>query len=193
MESRKFDPARAEKLNDPRRLEMLPPDILWHAVGAGSPSTVVDIGAGTGLLTAAFARLAPDAHFYAADISPDMLAFMRAHLPADVAGRVTPVLSTETSVPLPDDVAGVVTTVALYHELDDPPALLREVHRLLAPEGRLLIVDWKKGAAAADHGPSDSHRVSGEQIAAALREAGFTGVETHEVLEHFSVVTGTRK
>ena len=33
MDDRKFDPAKAERLNDPARLERLDPDVLWAAAG----------------------------------------------------------------------------------------------------------------------------------------------------------------
>ncbi len=192
MNGHRFDPARAERLNDPRRLEMLRPEAVWQAAGVPSPRAVVDVGAGTGLVTAAFARLAPDARFYAVDVSEDMLAFMRAHLPEDVAGRVTPVLGRGSAVPLPDEVADVVTMIGVYHEFDDTAAALSEARRLLADGGRLLVVDWKKGAHVPGFGPSEESRVAAEEIASGMRSAGFGDVEPHDLLERFSVLTGTR-
>ncbi len=190
-EGHKFDPAKMERLNDPKRLEMLRPDLLWEALTSPSPRVAVDIGAGTGLVTAAFARLAPDARFYAVDVSEQMLDFMRSHLPSDVAGRITPVLSAEVDVPLPAGTADLVTMIGVYHELDDPEASVREARRLLGEGGRLLVVDWKKGAAAAGFGPSDESRVTAEEIAAQLSAAGFHDIEEHSTLEPFSVVTAT--
>ncbi|HEY3317827.1 MAG TPA: class I SAM-dependent methyltransferase [Coriobacteriia bacterium] len=190
-EGHKFDPANAERLNDPKRLEMLLPDLLWEALASPSPRIAVDIGAGTGLVTAAFARLAPDARFYAVDVSEQMLDFMRSHLPSDVAGRIEPVLSAEVEVPLPAGSADLVTMIGVYHELDDPEATVREARRLLGEGGRLLVVDWKKGAAGPGFGPSDASRVAAGEIADAMRDAGLHEVQTHDVLEHFSVVTAT--
>lgn len=186
----KFSPEHAEKLNDPQRLAELDPPALWEALGRPSPRAIVDIGAGTGLVTAAFARLAPDARVYAADLSPEMLSWQSAHLPADVAGRIEPVLAEETRVPLADGVADLVTMVALFHELDDAGATLRDVRRLLAVGGTLLIVDYKPEDDGP--GPVPPSRVSAEEIEAAIRAAGFVDVVSHDVLSRFSVLSGTR-
>lgn len=188
--AQKFNPAHAARLHDPERLKLFPPDVMWHALGDPEPRAILDVGAGTGLLTSAFARLAPSAVVYAADTSGDMLAFLRAHVPADVAERVVPVLSAEESVPLPDGAVDVVTMVALYHELEDPRAMLREVVRLLRPGGRLLIVDWKKQTTC--EGPPLEHRVDGRDIVAAAEDAGFEDAASHDVLEDFSVITARR-
>jgi ubiquinone/menaquinone biosynthesis C-methylase UbiE len=189
-DDRKFDPARAARLNDPTRLELLVPEIMWSAAAVAGPHVIVDIGAGSGLVSVAFARLAPDATVYAADVSAEMLAYLVAHLPDDVGGRVVPVLSEEAHVPLGDGIADLVTMVTLYHELNDPVATLRDAQRLLAPGGRLLVVDWAKEQTLS--GPPMAHRVAGVEIAASLAAAGFGDVEMHEALRGFSVVTATR-
>jgi ubiquinone/menaquinone biosynthesis C-methylase UbiE len=191
MDDRKFDPARAERLNDPARLERLDPGVMWAAAAIADPLSIVDIGAGTGLLSAAFARLAPRATVYATDLSDEMLAWMTAHLPDDVANRLVPLRSGESAVPLPDGVADLVTMVALYHELDDPEASLVEARRLLHSGGRLLIVDWRREEGAT-MGPPLAHRVAVGVIMEAVREAGFCDVASHEVLADFSAVTATR-
>ena len=192
MDDRKFDPGRAERLNDPARLESLDPGIMWAAAAKADPLSIVDIGAGTGLLSAAFARLAPHATVYATDLSDEMLAWMTAHLPDDVADRLVPLKSGESAVPLPDGVADLVTMVALYQELEDPAASLAEVHRLLRPGGRLLIVDWKLDDSAT-MGPPLAHRVGVGNIMEAVCAAGFDDVASHDVLADFSVVTATRR
>ena len=191
MDDHKFNPARAERLNDPARLEKLDPDVMWAAAGVPDPALIVDVGAGTGLLSAAFARLAPRAMVYAADLSDAMLAWMEAHLPSDVAGRVVPLKADESAVPLPDAAADLVTMIALYHELEDPAASLAEALRLLRPAGRLLIVDWKREEGATS-GPSFEMRVGAEDIVAAVAAAGFAHALSHDVLADFSVVTATK-
>lgn len=192
MDDRKFDPARAERLNDPARLERLDPAVMWAAAGVPDPASIVDVGAGTGLLSAAFARLAPRATVYAADLSDAMLAWMTSHLPEDVAGRVIPLKADESAVPLPDAAADLVTMIALYHELEDPAASLAEALRLLRPGGRLLIVDWKREEGAAP-GPPFEMRVGVEDIVVAVTGAGFADSVSHEVLADFSVVTATKR
>jgi ubiquinone/menaquinone biosynthesis C-methylase UbiE len=191
MDDRKFDPSRAERLNDPARLELLDPVAMWTAAAVTDPLSIVDIGAGTGLLSSAFARLAPGATVYAADVSDEMLAWMTGHLPRDVADRVVPLKSDESAVPLPDAAADLVTMIALYHELDDPAASLAEARRLLRIGGRLLIVDWKRDDRV-PVGPPMAMRVDAVDILSAVERAGFAHVASHDVLADFSVVTATR-
>lgn len=190
MAAEKFDVARAARLSDPARLEILVPEVMWRAADVDDPRVIVDVGAGAGLLTFAFARLAPRATVFAADVSEEMLAFLAAHVPPDLADRIVPVLADESHVPLPDGTAGLVTMVALFHELHDPAATLTDARRLLVAGGRLLVVDWAKEEAP--NGPSFASRAAAADIVAAAVAAGFSSVETHEVLRGFSVLTGTR-
>jgi hypothetical protein len=48
MESKKFDPKKREKLNDPGRHTCPNPDLIWQALELSSPEILVDFGAGTG-------------------------------------------------------------------------------------------------------------------------------------------------
>jgi ubiquinone/menaquinone biosynthesis C-methylase UbiE len=185
-----FDVARAKRLDDPERLKALSPETMLAAAGIEEPRVIVEIGAGTGLITAEFARLAPTATVYAVEVSDEMLCWMRSHLPPEMSGRVVPIKAEETRVPLQDGVADLVVTVTVFHELSDAPATLREALRLLATGGRLLVVDWAKEAAP--RGPTLAERVDITEIVERVAEAGFTQVESHDVLPGFSVVTASR-
>ena len=47
----KFDPEKMEKLNDPERLNDIPPDFIWEKLDVRTPGTLVDLGAGTGFFS----------------------------------------------------------------------------------------------------------------------------------------------
>jgi SAM-dependent methyltransferase len=129
-------------------------------------------------------------------VADEALAWLGTHLPDDVfgdtvsAGRVVPLASTETSVPLPDASADVVAMINVHHELDDRAAMLRESARLLRPGGRLLIVDWKDEATP--KGPPLAARIPARTIVREIEEAGLVDVRRHEVLPHHTMVTATR-
>jgi len=172
----KFDMAKLEKLNDPARLESLPPGVFWHALDEPAGARViVEIGAGTGLFAAEFAKRAPSAVIYAADTAPQMLDWMREHRPEVSEGRIVPVLATETSVPLEDGVADALYMINLHHELAEPDASYSDAYRLLAPGGRLLVVDWADRDTP--KGPPRDVRVSAPALQALLEDAGFKGVQ----------------
>ena len=171
----KFDMAKLERLNDPGRFESLPPDVFWRALGEPSDAhVIVEIGAGTGLFAAEFARRAPEAVIYAADTAQQMLDWMQEHRPEVAAGRVVPVLATETGVPLAEGIADALYMINLHHELAEPEASYAEAFRLLAPGGRLLVVDWADRDTP--KGPPRDVRVSASDLVGFLERAGFTDV-----------------
>jgi len=187
----KFDPAKLEKLNDPGRFETLRPDVMWDAFALENPRMLVEIGAGTGMFAGEFARRAPGVVVYAADTVTDMVAWMTENRVEVAEGRVLPLLSTETAVPLGDAVADGVYMINLHHELADPGAIYSEAHRLLRPGGRILVVDW--APADTPKGPPAAVRTSAGELAVFLERAGFEDVEMHDGLPWHSLLTAQHR
>lgn len=171
----KFDLAKMTKLNDPGRFETLPPTVLWDAVGAPSDArTIVEIGAGTGLFAAEFARLAPGATVYAVDIEEAMLAWMRENRPEVASGRLVPMLAEESRIPMDDATADVAYMINLHHELANPAGSYAEARRILAPGGAFMAADWAR--VESPKGPPLEVRADPLEVAAILRDAGFEDV-----------------
>jgi len=191
MAHQKFDMSKIARLDDTGRFDTMKPEVMWQALGSPRPGTIVEIGAGTGLFAEKFAELAPDAIVYAADIEPAMLDWMREHRLTAEEGRLIPVLSAESSVPLGDAIADLVVMLNLHHELAEPAATYAEAHRLLRPGGQVLVVDWLD--IETPKGPPLAIRASAAQIVVHLEDAGFTQVAAHEgALPWHSLVTGAR-
>ncbi|MGV8083137.1 MAG: class I SAM-dependent methyltransferase [Coriobacteriia bacterium] len=186
----KFDLAKLEKLNDPGRLVDIDPVRMWDALGNPDPRVIVEIGAGTGLFSATFAEKAPQATVYAVDIEPTMIEWVTEHRVEAFGGRLVPVLGEESRVPLADEIADLVFMVNVHHEFADPAATYAEALRLLAPGGQVLAVDW--APVESPKGPPLEIRVTAEELARFLSEAGFVDVVVHEPLRWHSLVTGRR-
>ncbi len=191
MEDKKFDPKKLERLNDPKRLTMLNPDLIWRALGLKDPRVLVDIGAGTGFFAVPFSRKTHHGKVYACDISDVMLDWMKEHLPPDTRDAVVPVKMDEDAVPLPDGIADLVYMINLHHELELPAAIMAEARRLLRKGGSLMIIDWKKEETP--EGPPVSIRVAEETIMSDLRAAGFSGITLHKVLPYHNFVVGVKQ
>ena len=91
-------------------------------------------------------------------------------------------------MPLGTGAVDVVLMVNLYHELDDRPATLRSVRRVLAPGGHVVVSDWSRRGTSGS-GPSPEHRVPEATVAKELHAAGFTRVERHELYGDFFTLT----
>jgi ubiquinone/menaquinone biosynthesis C-methylase UbiE len=188
--SRKFDPKKLARLNDPKRLEHLNPDLIWDKAGLKDPSVVVDIGAGTGFFALRFIRKMEKGRVYACDISDEMLSWMEGNLPQESKGRVIPVKMKESTVPLPDAVADLVYMIDLHHELEQPDRILGEALRLLKRGGKLLVIDWKKEQTP--EGPPLEIRVTEETIASQMRNAGFKKIIKYAVLPYHHFLVGEK-
>ena len=103
--------------------------------------TVVDVGAGTGLLSLAFAERT--ARVWAIDSSPAMGEYLRVKAASAGLGNVEIVLASAVSLPLIDACADLVVSNYCLHELRDADKLraLEEALRVLKPGGRLMIGD----------------------------------------------------
>jgi len=190
MAHQKFDIAKLDKLNDPGRFDTIDPLLVAAAGDLTSAGTIVDIGAGTGLFAARFADLAPRATVYAVDAEPVMIEWMREHRDEVATGRVVPVLSDETSVPLDDGMADVVVMINVHHELAEPAETYREAVRVARPGGRVVVADWAPGDSP--KGPPQHIRVDADGIVQALQSAGLTDVTVYGGMPHHSLVAGRK-
>jgi ubiquinone/menaquinone biosynthesis C-methylase UbiE len=171
----KFNPDRLARLNDPEREKMLDPAVLWQGFGVETPSTVVDLGAGTGFFAVRFApRLARGGTIWACDTEPVMVTWMKEHLTPAQLAHVTPLEIEENAIGLPDACADLVYLVNVFHELEDAPRMLWELLRLLKPGAPLAVVDWKKKTM--EHGPPVERRVEAAAIRSRMERAGLQGV-----------------
>jgi SAM-dependent methyltransferase len=108
-----------------------PPDAVAFLVG-DRPRRLLDLGAGTGLLTDVLVGAGHDV--VAVDPSPEMLAELSAHLPG-----VVPAVGTAEAVPLGDASVDAVVAGQAAHWFDPAPAA-REIRRVLRPGGTLGLV-----------------------------------------------------
>ena len=101
-----------------------------------SDGIVLDIGAGTGMLTAAVTDRR--GHVFGVDIAARMLALAGARLP----GRL--VRADAARLPFQDDTFPAAYTVWVLHLFGNPTAVLAEAARVLIPGGRLVIMTTNK-------------------------------------------------
>ena len=130
--ARSFGPAAAHY---DRARPTYPPDVIAWALGPDvgpGRGSVVDVGAGTGLLTRVLVPLAGEV----LPVEPDPL--MRAQLAAATPG-VVPRDGAAESIPVPDASVDAVVSGQAYHWFD-PEAANAEAARVLRPGGHFAAV-----------------------------------------------------
>jgi len=106
---------------------------------------VADVGAGSGYYTMLLsAAVGPRGRVYATDIQPEMLALIRKKIEANRVSNVELVLGTATEPRLPDAAIDLALMVDVYHELAQPQAFLQSLKRTLKPDGRLVLIEFRK-------------------------------------------------
>lgn len=110
------------------------------AVGEGSPGAMLDLGTGTGRM---LERIAPKfGRAVGVDASHAMLAVARANLEKAGLSRVELRQGDIHALPFTRGSFDLVIIHQVLHFLEDPGRALREAAAMLAPGGRLIVVDF---------------------------------------------------
>lgn len=135
----------AEWLDRPEREIEERPSLAIAALDIRPGQVVADVGAGSGYYTERLARqVGPDGRVYATDIQPEMLAMLERRMKRARLENVELVLSTDVDPRLPDSAFDLVLMVDVYHELARPQEVLRNLRRSLKPDGRLVLIEYRK-------------------------------------------------
>jgi SAM-dependent methyltransferase len=119
-------------------------DYFGEQVGPGLPESpvIADLGCGPGLLLRDLSQRYPGATLVGLDVTRAMIEYAEQ---LDYAGQrptyhVCDV--TTGSLPLADAGVDLLSMVAVFHVLNDPLSVSREIRRVLSPGGLFLLQDW---------------------------------------------------
>jgi ubiquinone/menaquinone biosynthesis C-methylase UbiE/Fe2+ or Zn2+ uptake regulation protein len=115
-------------------------EAMGEALGPGPFKLLVDLGTGTGRILELFADRYERG--LGLDLNQAMLAYARSKLATTELTRAQVRHGDIYALALPDGVADAVVMHQVLHFLSEPAAAIREAARVLAPGGRLLIVDF---------------------------------------------------
>lgn len=182
----RFNPDKAEKLLDPQRAQMLPPEKVIHTLDLKEGDVVADLGAGNGFLTIPLARQTKRT-VYAVDIEPKMLELLRERAAQQEIDNIEYVQSDLENIRLDDQCVDVAISAFVLHEISDLPKAFSEMRRILKPGGKALLIDWE--AQEMDMGPPLDERIPAEDMRRFLHKQGFRikQVQFHETNYAFVV------
>lgn len=172
MAGRRFNPEKAAKLLDPKRVELLPSDQFIDMLNINESDHIADLGAGNGFFTIPFSE-ATKQTVYGVDISSDMLEALKTRVEEKNIENVEYLLSNLESINLPDACVEKVFAAFVLHEVPDLNQAISEIKRILKPNGRAVILEWKK-VDEVTMGPPNHERMQSEDLANQFKEQGFT-------------------
>lgn len=114
--------------------------VVERTADVTSGERVLDLGCGTGALLERIARHTTDAELVGVDLSRGMVEHARHKLKTVSEFRIEQVDAHD--LPFDDGSFDAVVCASTFHYFTDPSAVLEEVHRVLRPEGRLVLLDW---------------------------------------------------
>ena len=126
--------ATAPSIRDEQALRL-----LVEFTGTGPADSVLDVACGPGLVVTAFARVASRAT--GIDVTPAMIERARDHQRACGLDNVDWRIGDILPLPYPDGAFSVVVCRFAFHHFPDPLAVLREMARVAAPSGKVVVAD----------------------------------------------------
>lgn len=115
---------------------------LAHHVSVGKGGRVLELAAGTGILTKCLSeKLGTDTAITASDLNEGMLRLMDRHVPPSVADRR---VADAGDLPFDDASFDAIACQFGYMFFPDKPAASREAFRVLNPGGRFVFNVWDK-------------------------------------------------
>ncbi|MFL5620749.1 MAG: methyltransferase domain-containing protein [Gemmatimonadaceae bacterium] len=157
--------------------------------------TVLDVGSGSGTdVLIASQLVGARGKVFALDMTEAMRAKLRSNVSAAGAANVEVLDGNAEELPLPDASVDVVTSNGVLNLVPDKAAAIREIARVLKPDGRVQLADIVVGTL-----PSDSCRAQPdlwaecivgatreEDYISMLRDAGFRMVDVLQRLDYFA-------
>ena len=138
--------------------------------------TLIDVGTGPGFVAIqAVPYVTRSGKIYAVDQAQGAIDQLKKQNPFPYI--IEPILAPGDAIPLKDGLAQAVLMANVLHHLENPKHLIVEAKRLLAPTGRLLLVEFDPEGPT-DFGPPQKERMSLDTATELLTSSGFTHTQT---------------
>jgi ubiquinone/menaquinone biosynthesis C-methylase UbiE len=173
--------AGAAWLDRPERIEEEQPDRALDVLKIAKGAVVADVGSGSGYITAKIAtRVGATGRVFAVDIQPEMLRLLGVRLQKNNITNVTPVLGEVDDPKLPPGALDLEVLVDVYHEFSAPQTMLRHLREALKPDGRIVLLEYRKEDPDIPIRPE--HKMSVAEAKIELEAEGFTLAQVDESL-----------
>ena len=176
-------PSWVAAFDDPKRDAWQKPKEVVAALELRPGMRVADLGAGTGYFSRWLSEaVGPTGTVFAVDPEPNLVGYLRTRAEREHTDNVVPVLASFDNPRLPAGGVDIVLIVDTYHHIDDRLTYFRNLRRVLAPGGRVAVVDWQQGKLPV--GPPPEHKLARQLVVDEMQESGYRLVASPEVLEY---------
>ena len=177
---------KAQEWDTPERQERARAvaQVIREHVILSTSMRVIDIGAGTGLLGLELASHVGS--MVLAEPSAGMLEVARQKLAGSGPANATAIEFDLPAEPPPGAPFDLAVSLLMLHHVEDTQAVLSSIHALLAPDGRMALLDLdSEDGSFHDEDAEGIHHHGFDQaeIVRLAESAGFEGVETRIVYE----------
>jgi len=177
-------------LERPEREQEENPEGALDALNLKPGMVVADVGSGTGYMSLKLARrVGASGKVYAEDVQPDMLEKVRANAAKSGLKNIETVQGAYTDPKLPAGQIDLVLLVDVYHEFSEPQKMLRGIRDSLKPDGRLVLLEYRKEDPTIPILPE--HKMSVAEVKTELEAEGFKLGPVIETLprQHILILT----
>ncbi len=186
-------PGEKDDYIEDNRLIWQKPELVLSLLDTLDGKTVADIGAGTGFFT--FPLLPLSKKVIALDIDPLYLnlidSIKRVDLIPEDRIRLETRLVQGDKIPLKDGEIDAAVIVNTFMFIPNHVEYLKELLRKLKPEGKVLIVDFKKRRIPL--GPEQMYKIPLYQVENELYQAGFDTVVAYDMLLEYQYILLAKK
>jgi len=182
----------ADWLIRPERIKEEDPDRMLYSLDIKKGSVVADIGAGVGYHVWRLADIVgATGRVIGEDIQEGMIRLMKKNIEDRKLRNVDVILGTPTDPKLPAHSLDLVLMVDVYHEFSEPVTMMRHIQESLKPEGRVVLVEFRKEDPNVPIQPL--HKMSVQDVRSELEPLGFKFQKSLEFLPWQHVIIFTTK
>ena len=170
-------------LDDPERDKYQKPHEVVTALNLKEGEVLADIGAGSGYFAFRLARHVGDAgRVYAVDVSPDMILHLNRRIRDLQVKNVVSILSASDDPLLADASIDRFFVCDTWHHIENHPAYLALMKKMLKPGGQVVMIDFKKVETPV--GPPMEMRISRDDLLKEMEANGFKLTAEHTFLPY---------
>jgi len=175
-----------KKASDPKNK----PDQIIEAIALKPGQSIADIGSGGGYFSPRFAKIVgKEGRVYAVDTKPELLEYVENSAKEKGLDNIIPILvSGDKLEDLPEKSLDLIFMRNVTHHIPNRVEYFKSLKRFLKPDGRIAIIEYKKGKIFTFRGLF-GHYIPKETIIQEMEEAGYLLEKEFNFLpeQHFTI------